>query len=40
LPPSRLKELFSRLVIVVRYRVWDTHQLSGRWPLDTVGGLG
>src|SRR5215831_7412089 len=29
---SRLKELFSRLFIVVRYRVWDTNKLSERLP--------
>ena len=40
MPQSRLKELCSRWFIVVRYRVWDTNQRSGRWPIDTVGGLG
>ena len=34
---SRLKELFSRLFIVVRYRAWDTNKLSGQLPIDTVG---
>src|SRR5215467_12968724 len=31
-PQSRLKELFSRLFIVVRCPVWDTNKLSGGYP--------